>query len=169
MFPFVFPPGYPFSPGVLSQSSSSTHTASGHPSSITAHSHSPLSQKRSTTHRYIHKRYYCHFILYFDISKRSMDNSPQQHHKLSMSHEDIKQKKPHIKKPLNAFMLFMKEQRAQVVQECTLRESAAINQILGRKVCLFFSKQNKTDLCFSGMNSIVMSNKNIMIWHVMNV
>jgi len=30
-------------------------------------------------------------------------------------------------------MLFMREQRAQVVQECTLRESAAINQILGRK------------------------------------
>lgn len=44
-----------------------------------------------------------------------------------------KSKKPHIKKPLNAFMLFMKEQRAQVVSECTLRESAAINQILGRK------------------------------------
>lgn len=44
-----------------------------------------------------------------------------------------KSKKPHVKKPLNAFMLFMKEQRSQVVSECTLRESAAINQILGRK------------------------------------
>lgn len=44
-----------------------------------------------------------------------------------------KPKKPHVKKPLNAFMLFMKEQRAAVVSECTLRESAAINQILGRK------------------------------------
>lgn len=44
-----------------------------------------------------------------------------------------KPKKPHIKKPLNAFMLFMKEQRAAVVSECTLRESAQINQILGRK------------------------------------
>lgn len=43
-------------------------------------------------------------------------------------------KKPHIKKPLNAFMLFMKEQRAKVVAECTLKESAAINQILGRRV-----------------------------------
>ncbi|XP_074649574.1 transcription factor 7-like 2 isoform X2 [Tubulanus polymorphus] len=42
-------------------------------------------------------------------------------------------KQPHIKKPLNAFMLFMKEQRAKVVAECTLKESAAINQILGRK------------------------------------
>lgn len=43
-------------------------------------------------------------------------------------------KKPHIKKPLNAFMLFMKEMRAKVVAECTLKESAAINQILGRRV-----------------------------------
>ncbi|XP_064594915.1 protein pangolin, isoforms A/H/I/S-like isoform X2 [Liolophura sinensis] len=42
-------------------------------------------------------------------------------------------KKPHIKKPLNAFMLFMKEMRAKVVAECTLKESAAINQILGRR------------------------------------
>ncbi|KAF5396996.1 hypothetical protein PHET_09872 [Paragonimus heterotremus] len=39
----------------------------------------------------------------------------------------------HIKKPLNAFMLFMKEKRTQVMAECTLKESAAINQILGRK------------------------------------
>lgn len=44
-----------------------------------------------------------------------------------------KNSKPHIKKPLNAFMLYMKEQRAKVVSECTLKESAAINQILGRK------------------------------------
>ena len=50
-----------------------------------------------------------------------------------MNNESAKSKKPHVKKPLNAFMLFMKEQRAQVVSECTLRESAAINQILGRK------------------------------------
>ncbi|XP_041378760.1 LOW QUALITY PROTEIN: transcription factor 7-like [Gigantopelta aegis] len=44
-----------------------------------------------------------------------------------------KDKKPHIKKPLNAFMLFMKEKRAEVIKECTLKESAAINQILGKK------------------------------------
>ncbi|XP_007470660.1 PREDICTED: transcription factor 7-like 1 [Lipotes vexillifer] len=43
------------------------------------------------------------------------------------------EKKPHVKKPLNAFMLYMKEMRAKVVAECTLKESAAINQILGRK------------------------------------
>ncbi|VDO08874.1 unnamed protein product [Rodentolepis nana] len=42
-------------------------------------------------------------------------------------------KKTHIKKPLNAFMLFMKEMRPRVQEECTLKESAAINQILGKK------------------------------------
>lgn len=45
-----------------------------------------------------------------------------------------KEKKPHIKKPLNAFMLFMKEKRAEVIKDCTLKESAAINQILGKMV-----------------------------------
>lgn len=33
-------------------------------------------------------------------------------------------------------MLYMKEMRANVVAECTLKESAAINQILGRRVCV---------------------------------
>ncbi|XP_059823819.1 transcription factor 7-like 1-A isoform X3 [Hypanus sabinus] len=47
--------------------------------------------------------------------------------------EEDEKRKPHIKKPLNAFMLYMKEMRAKVVAECTLKESAAINQILGRK------------------------------------
>lgn len=49
-------------------------------------------------------------------------------------HKKEEDKKPHIKKPLNAFMLYMKEMRAKVVAECTLKESAAINQILGRRV-----------------------------------
>lgn len=40
----------------------------------------------------------------------------------------------HVKKPLNAFMLYMKDMRPKVVAECTLKESAAINQILGKKV-----------------------------------
>ncbi|KAM9801259.1 transcription factor 7-like 1 [Neosynchiropus ocellatus] len=39
----------------------------------------------------------------------------------------------HIKKPLNAFMLFMRDQRPHVVAECSVKESAAINQILGQR------------------------------------
>ncbi|CAF2566090.1 unnamed protein product [Rotaria sp. Silwood2] len=42
-------------------------------------------------------------------------------------------KKPHIKKPLNAFMIYMKEQRARIIEECALKESSAINKILGQK------------------------------------
>ncbi|XP_076125693.1 transcription factor 7-like 1-B isoform X3 [Alosa pseudoharengus] len=64
----------------------------------------------------------------------SGDHSPASHSRKSpgpMKKEE--DKKPHIKKPLNAFMLYMKEMRAKVVAECTLKESAAINQILGRR------------------------------------
>lgn len=57
--------------------------------------------------------------------------------------DNNEKKKPHIKKPLNAFMLYMKEMRAKVVAECTLKESAAINQILGRRVRnIFFRHYN---------------------------
>ena len=47
---------------------------------------------------------------------------------------DMKKKEPHIKKPLNAFMIYMKDMRPVVQAECTLKESAAINQLLGRRV-----------------------------------
>ena len=45
----------------------------------------------------------------------------------------VQRKENHIKKPLNAFMLYMREMRPIVQAECTLKESAAINQILGRR------------------------------------
>uniref|UniRef100_A0A4W5LGC6 Lymphoid enhancer binding factor 1 n=1 Tax=Hucho hucho TaxID=62062 RepID=A0A4W5LGC6_9TELE len=56
-----------------------------------------------------------------------------QHDNDLMHMKEQEPKRPHIKKPLNAFMLYMKEMRANVVAECTLKESAAINQILGRR------------------------------------
>ena len=109
-------------------------------------SSSPVSSKRSSTSRQFHE-----------------PSSPQ-------SEKHSKSKKSHIKKPLNAFMLFMKEQRAQVVQECTLRESAAINQILGRKVSMTPSKgQTERERCHSsGMNWIEMFNRSITTWLVMS-
>ncbi|KAJ8022907.1 Transcription factor 7-like 2 [Holothuria leucospilota] len=82
------------------------------------------------------------------LSFRGIPLSPQtspasQHHDTQQQSNDRekgtdkktekKQSKVHIKKPLNAFMLYMKEMRASVVKECTLKESAAINQILGRR------------------------------------
>ncbi|KAL7981474.1 hypothetical protein Chor_002370, partial [Crotalus horridus] len=59
--------------------------------------------------------------------------SPEGNSKTPVIVKKEEEKKPHIKKPLNAFMLYMKEMRAKVVAECTLKESAAINQILGRR------------------------------------
>ncbi|NXX21064.1 TF7L1 factor, partial [Podargus strigoides] len=59
--------------------------------------------------------------------------SPAGNSKSPVAVKKEEEKKPHIKKPLNAFMLYMKEMRAKVVAECTLKESAAINQILGRR------------------------------------
>ncbi|XP_034024227.1 uncharacterized protein LOC117508553 isoform X2 [Thalassophryne amazonica] len=44
-----------------------------------------------------------------------------------------KEDKPYIKKPPNSFMLFMKEQRQNIVAECNVKESATVNQILGMK------------------------------------
>ena len=49
----------------------------------------------------------------------------------------MKKKEPHIKKPLNAFMIYMKDMRPVVQAECTLKESAAINQLLGRRVNIY--------------------------------
>ena len=59
----------------------------------------------------------------------------EEHHK----QQQQQSYRPYVKKPLNAFMLFMKENREKVMQESTLKESAAINQILGRKVSLQFN------------------------------
>ncbi|XP_031426099.1 transcription factor 7-like 1-B isoform X4 [Clupea harengus] len=61
------------------------------------------------------------------------DHSSAAHSRSPGPQKKEEDKKPHIKKPLNAFMLYMKEMRAKVVAECTLKESAAINQILGRR------------------------------------
>lgn len=56
-----------------------------------------------------------------------------------------------VKKPLNAFMLYMKEMRHKVLQEGRERESAAINRILGRRVRtfsfhLYLQKSNNDNL-----------------------
>lgn len=39
----------------------------------------------------------------------------------------------HIKKPLNPFMIYMQKMRPEIVREGTIKESAAINQLLGQK------------------------------------
>jgi len=69
--------------------------------------------------------------------KADLDSSSSNHRPSHNNHrggeKESKKKENHIKKPLNAFMLYMKEMRPVVQAECTLKESAAINQILGRR------------------------------------
>jgi len=55
------------------------------------------------------------------------NNSPPAKDKVTVKNE------VYIKKPLNAFMLYMKEMRPVVKAECKEKESAVINQILGRR------------------------------------
>ena len=54
----------------------------------------------------------------------------------TVSQEDwaITEPEIYIKKPLNAFMLFIKEMKPKIVPKCTQNQSASINQILGRMV-----------------------------------
>ncbi|XP_037043300.1 protein pangolin, isoforms A/H/I/S isoform X4 [Bradysia coprophila] len=107
-----------FSPSLLpSVHSSPHHVLNSHPAIVTPGPKQDIGQ--DSNHRY---------------GRNTLDhqkNSPGiQSDKQDSANE---KKKPHIKKPLNAFMLYMKEMRAKVVAECTLKESAAINQILGRR------------------------------------
>ncbi|XP_053267619.1 transcription factor 7-like 1-A isoform X2 [Pleuronectes platessa] len=60
-------------------------------------------------------------------SSQSRKSMPEAHQ------EKEEEKKPHIKKPLNAFMLYMREERPKVVAQCNVKESATINQILGQR------------------------------------
>ncbi|XP_013791262.2 protein pangolin, isoforms A/H/I/S-like isoform X2 [Limulus polyphemus] len=69
----------------------------------------------------------------FFPGKCSESSNSRTTHSNTSHQRELEKNSNHIKKPLNAFMLYMKEMRAKVVAECTLKESAAINQILGRK------------------------------------
>lgn len=67
-------------------------------------------------------------------SSKLAKNSPNSRSQSSNgSDRESLNSKGHIKKPLNAFMIYMKEMRAKVIAESTLKESAAINQILGKR------------------------------------
>ena len=51
-------------------------------------------------------------------------------------------------------MLFMKEQRPKIAAEYTLKESAAINQILGKRVCIIYWSLNQSIFLFQGQSNL---------------
>ncbi|XP_030081727.1 protein pangolin, isoforms A/H/I/S isoform X5 [Drosophila hydei] len=116
--PSDFP--FRFSPSLLpSVHATSHHVLNSHPAIVASTSKQDCGIQDSTTNNRYSR----------NLDTKSSSNSQANDCKDSSNDK----KKPHIKKPLNAFMLYMKEMRAKVVAECTLKESAAINQILGRR------------------------------------
>ncbi|XP_033237317.1 protein pangolin, isoforms A/H/I/S isoform X8 [Drosophila pseudoobscura] len=109
-----------FSPSLLpSVHAASHHVLNSHPAIVGASSKQDCgSQDPTTNNRYPR-----------NLDSKNSSNTQS----IDCKDSSNDKKKPHIKKPLNAFMLYMKEMRAKVVAECTLKESAAINQILGRR------------------------------------
>lgn len=121
------------------QTSSSIHRLLGNNSDSANHNHnnnnndSSVSNKNrsnsvSTNHKNSNDKHH------HNQSSKNSPNSPSQAQSDLQMERD--QSKSHIKKPLNAFMIYMKEMRAKVIAESTLKESAAINQILGKRVCV---------------------------------
>ncbi|XP_040582396.1 uncharacterized protein [Lepeophtheirus salmonis] len=124
----LLPPHPGLSPGAggLCSPVSGGSNSSGVPSSTNTVIKSERSLESSSNHHHPHHPH--HHLNNNNSSSRnhSDKNSPSKS-------AAKKSKEPHIKKPLNAFMLYMKEMRPVVQSECTLKESAAINQILGRR------------------------------------
>lgn len=63
---------------------------------------------------------------------------------------------PYIKKPLNAFMLFMKEQRPNVVADLNITDSATVNTIMGQRVSVCAVGCHTNPLQFGKKKSVVM-------------
>lgn len=49
---------------------------------------------------------------------------------------------PYVKKP--TFMIFEKEQRKKVMEDLKIRDSTAVNAVLGKLVCELFTGSTKT-------------------------
>ncbi|XP_058473936.1 transcription factor 7-like 1-B isoform X2 [Solea solea] len=60
-------------------------------------------------------------------------SSQRENVKCDAAQEKEDDKRNYVKKPLNAFMLYMREERPKVVAQCKVKESATINQILGQR------------------------------------
>lgn len=62
--------------------------------------------------------------------------------------QEVKDEKPYIKKPPNAFMLFMKEQRPTIEPELWKQGSGVVNAILGKRVNAFpYLSHNIVHIC----------------------
>ena len=68
--------------------------------------------------------------------QQQQEQQKQEQSSNKRSRKSKKKKEARIKKPLNAFMFFMKQNRQKIMQEHELRECSIVNQILGQEVCM---------------------------------
>uniref|UniRef100_A0A8C5DL82 HMG box domain-containing protein n=1 Tax=Gouania willdenowi TaxID=441366 RepID=A0A8C5DL82_GOUWI len=69
-------------------------------------------------------------------------------------------KGPYVKKPPNAFMLFLKSERKTVQEELGIRNSAAINKVLSERVRLeLFQAEAQIEADIHALNNPGWSNK----------
>lgn len=124
---------YRFSPGLLPHSHH--HVLNSHPAIVTPGPKQEISPE--SNHRYGRPQHDQKSMnsMHNENNSNGGPGGGNNNNMQTMEQKEAAEKKKmsHIKKPLNAFMLYMKEMRPKVVAECTLKESAAINQILGRR------------------------------------
>lgn len=58
--------------------------------------------------------------------------------KRSKVHEEVEGTRPYVKKPLNAFMVYMKEQRPYIDLELKSKGNGVVNMYLAQKVCYLY-------------------------------
>lgn len=59
-------------------------------------------------------------------------------HKKKKKEPEVKDEKSYIEKPLNAFMLFMEEQRPTIAPELWKKGSGSVNAFLGKLVTVLY-------------------------------
>ncbi|XP_053203324.1 protein pangolin, isoforms A/H/I/S-like [Panonychus citri] len=127
-------------PPPSSSSTSSTSSASSASSSSTSSILSSSTPHHHHHHNLNHHSHHHHSQEPHDRNNVDSNDRIDQHDRVSLSGDQHDHGDQHnslinfsnIKKPLNAFMLYMKENRAAVAAQSTRKESATINQILGK-------------------------------------
>lgn len=69
----------------------------------------------------------CSYSVFFFLYSRRKRKPEDQHDEAQ----------PYVKKPPNAFMVFMKEQRPNVVADLSISDSVSVNTMLGQRVSVF--------------------------------
>jgi hypothetical protein len=113
----------------MASSSSASSTSSSSSSSSSIHSSSPHTPTMIRSH--------------YSVSSNEDQEQPRRLLKTTAttttttttttSSSKVAQNQEHIKKPLNPFMIFMQKQRPEIVRQGIIKESAAINQLLGQQ------------------------------------